>query len=141
MHIPGNVAEHDLVEYAAALALYEKLIATNPRVQRKGDTVPYTSLNGNMQSALHKDATVALRLPSPARETFLKKYKTSLAAHYGVIQPEYVVVPDKLLAKTAELKPYFDDSVSYVASLKAKPTTKAKSKTAKKSPTPKPKRK
>jgi hypothetical protein len=51
-----------------------------------------------------------------------------LAAHYGVVQPEYVVVPDKLLAKTAELKPHFDASVAYVGSLKAKATTKPKAK-------------
>ena len=118
------------MEYAKALTLYDKLVATNPRVERKGDTVPHTSLNGNMSSALHKDATVALRLPEPEREAFLKKYKSSLASHYGVVQPEYVVVPDALLAKTAELKPYFAMSVEYVGALKAKPTTKPKSKAA-----------
>ena len=32
--------------------LYEKLIATNPKVQRKGATLPYTSLNGHMFSYL-----------------------------------------------------------------------------------------
>lgn len=112
------------MEHAAALALYEKLIATNARVVRKGDSVPYTSINGNMSSALHKDGTVALRLPRAERDAFLKKYKTTLAAHYGVVQPEYVVVPDKLLARTAELRPHFDASVAYVAALKPKATTK-----------------
>jgi hypothetical protein len=116
------------MEYAAALTLYEKLVATNTRVTVKGATVPYTSLNGNMSSALHKDGTVALRLPSPNREAFLKKYKSTLAAHYGVVQPEYVVVPDKLLARTAELKPYFDVSVAYAGALKAKATSKPKAK-------------
>ena len=124
------------MDYAAALVLYEKLIATNTRVERKGDTVPYTSLNGNMSSALHKDGTVALRLPSPDREGFLKKYKSALAAHYGVVQPEYVVVPDKLLARTAELKPYFAASVAYVGSLKPKATTKSKKKAKTKAKAP-----
>ena len=113
------------MEHAKALAWYDKVIATNGAVVRKGDTVPYTSLNGNMSSALHKDGTVALRLPSPAREAFLKKYKTTLAAHYGVVQPEYVVVPDTLLAQDRRgLKPYFDASVAYVAGLKPKATAK-----------------
>ena len=112
--------------YAEALELYEKLVATNPGVERKGDTMPYTSLNGHMFSALHKDGTVALRLPEGERETFLKKYRTTLASHYGVVQPEYVVVPDTLLGKTRELKPYFAASYAYVASLKPKPTTKKK---------------
>jgi len=114
------------LDHAVAQALYEKLVATTPSVECKGDTVPYTSLNGHMFSALHKDGTVALRLPSPDREAFLKKYKTALAAHYGVVQPEYVVVPDRLLARTAELKPYFDASLAYVTMLKPKPTAKKK---------------
>jgi hypothetical protein len=116
------------LDHAVAQALYQKLVATNPAVECKGDTVPYTSLNGHMFSALHKDGTVALRLPSPGREAFLKKYKTALAAHYGVVQPEYVVVPDKLLARTAELKPYFAASLAYAATLKPKPAMKKPSK-------------
>jgi hypothetical protein len=33
---------------ADKLALYEKLIATNPKIKRKGAANPYTSLNGHM---------------------------------------------------------------------------------------------
>jgi len=33
---------------AAKLALYEKLIATDPSIERKGATIPYTSANGKM---------------------------------------------------------------------------------------------
>jgi hypothetical protein len=36
------------------LQLYEKLMATNPSVKRKGATVPYTSLNGHMQPTTRK---------------------------------------------------------------------------------------
>jgi hypothetical protein len=36
------------------LALYDKLVATNPAIGRKGATVPYTSLNGHMFSYLSK---------------------------------------------------------------------------------------
>jgi len=65
-------------EYAANLTLYEKLVATNPRVDRKGKTMPYTSLNGHMYSFLAKDGKLALRLPEGDRELFLKTYKTEL---------------------------------------------------------------
>jgi hypothetical protein len=34
-------------------ALYDKLIATIPEIERKGDANPYTSLNGNMFTLLH----------------------------------------------------------------------------------------
>ena len=106
------------------LELYEKLVATNPKVERKGATVPYTSLNGHMFSYLSKQGKLALRLLAPEREAFLKKYKTKLCEAYGVVQPEYVEVPDALLAKTAELKKYFDASYAYVGSLKPKPSKK-----------------
>ena len=47
-----------------SLELYEKLVATNPDIPRKGATVPYTSINGNMFSYLHASGAMALRLPA-----------------------------------------------------------------------------
>jgi hypothetical protein len=108
------------------LELYEKLVATNPSVERKGATVPYTSLNGHMFSYLSKEGKLALRLPAGEREAFLKKYKAKLCEAYGIVQREYVEVPDSLLSSTRELKKYFDCSYTYVSSLKPKPTTRKK---------------
>ncbi len=108
------------------LELYEKLVATNPRVERKGATVPYTSLNGHMFSYLSKEGKLALRLPAGEREAFLKKYKARLCEAYGIVQKEYVEVPDSLLASTRELKKFFDCSYAYVGSLKPKPSAKKK---------------
>ncbi len=118
------MAKADPKQYAASLALYEKLVATNPKVERKGATMPYTSLNGHMFSLLTKEGWLALRLPSEAREAFLKKYKTKLCVQYGTVMKEYVQVPDALLKKTAELRRYFDLSYEYVGSLKPKPASK-----------------
>jgi hypothetical protein len=106
------------------LELYEKLVATNPKVERQGATVPYTSLNGHMFSYLSKEGKLELRLPAGEREAFLKKYKAKLCEAYGKVQPEYVEVPDSLLSSTQELKKYFDISYAYVSSLKPKATTK-----------------
>jgi len=111
---------------ADKLELYEKLVATNPSVERKGATVPYTSLNGHMFSYLSKEGKMALRLPAEDREAFLKKYKTKLCDAYGIVQKEYVEVPDSLLSSTRELKKFFDRSYEYVGSLKPKPTTRKK---------------
>ena len=118
------MAKADAETYAANLALYEKLVATNPKVERKGATMPYTSLNGHMFSLLTREGWLALRLPSDAREAFLKKYQTKLSVQYGTVMKEYVQVPDALLKKTQELRKYFDQSHAYVDSLKPKPTTK-----------------
>lgn len=113
------------MDRAKALALYEKLVATNPEVERKGDTMPYTAKNGHMFSLFTKDNQVTLRLPEEERDAFLKRYKTTLSVQYGHTMPEYVVVPDALLAKTKELQKYFDIAYAYVSSLKPKATKKA----------------
>jgi hypothetical protein len=106
------------------LAFYEKLVATNPKVELKGATVPYTSLNGHMFSYISKDGKLALRLPKEPREEFLQKYKAKLCDAYGRVQPEYVEVPGSLLAKTSELSRFFQLSFAYVSSLKPKKTSK-----------------
>jgi hypothetical protein len=106
--------------------LYETLLATNPEIERKGDANPYTAHNGNMFTLLHQSQTLAIRLPAGEREKFLKKYKTTLFEAYGAVMKEYVRVPDSLLGKTAELRPYLDVSYDYAKTLKPKPTTKKK---------------
>ncbi len=111
---------------ADKLALYEKLVATRPDIERKGAAMPYTSINGNMFSFLMSDGTMALRLSEDGRNIFINKYKSRLAEQHGRMMKEYVVVPASLLKKTAELKKAFDAAIVYVASLKAKPTARKK---------------
>ena len=108
------------------LALYLKVIDTLPDIERKGDAFPYTSLNGHMFSILNKEGKVALKLPKEVLATFLDKYKTTLNEAYGIVQKEYAVVPDDLLANTEELSQYFQASYDHVIGLKPKPTTKSK---------------
>ena len=102
------------------LDAYKKLIASNPQLELKGANVPYTSFNGHMFSYFEKDGTFGLRLPEKDRDIFLKKYKTTLFISYGIVKKEFVLVPEKLLMNFKELKPYFDISFEYVASLKPK---------------------
>jgi hypothetical protein len=109
---------------AATIVLYDKLISTVKGVERKGDTVPYTSLNGHMFSYLAKDGSLALRLPKESIDDFLTEYKTKRCEAYGIVQKEYAVVPDSLLKNTMALKKHFAASYNYVASLKPKPTKK-----------------
>jgi hypothetical protein len=111
---------------ADQLAWYDELVATNPRVERKGAAMPCTSVGGHMFSFLTPAGTLALRLPADEREAFLKKHRTKRCEQHGRVLEEYVEVPDSLLRKTAELKKYFDASYAYASSLKPKPTTKKK---------------
>lgn len=80
---------------AGQLARYDRLIATQPGLQRKGATIPYTSVNG--------DATM-------------------LHEAYGRVMRDWVTVPDALLADTDRLAPHFAASLAYVAAQKPKPT-------------------
>jgi hypothetical protein len=109
---------------AESVALYDALLATNPGIDRKGATMPYTSINGNMFSLLTPDGTLALRLPAADRDAFLKRYDTALCVQYGVVMKEYVQVPASLLRNTRALAKYLDISYRYACSLKPKPTTK-----------------
>ncbi len=113
---------------ADKLALYDKLIATHPEIERKGAANPYTSLNGHMFTLLlGPRGVMALRLPEDEREKFLKKNDTTLYEVYGAVMREYVTVPDSLLKNTKALEKYLAMSYAYVKTLKPKPTTKKKS--------------
>jgi TfoX/Sxy family transcriptional regulator of competence genes len=106
------------------VALYDKLIATVPEIERKGDANPYTSVNGNMFTLLAPPGRLAIRLPKEEREKFLKKYKAKLFEAYGAVMKEYVAVPDAMLGKTSELKKYLEMSYAYAKTLKKKATKK-----------------
>ena len=106
------------------LAAYDKLIASNPAIERKGVTMPYTSVNGHMFTYLSKSGSCGIRLPKDERQTFLEKYNTTLYESHGAIMKEYVTVPDELLMNTEELTQYLDMSYAYVKSLKPKPSKK-----------------
>src|SRR5260370_259591 len=95
---------------ADRVALYDALLATNPAIQRKGATMPYTSVNGNMFSLLTAVGTLTLRLPAAEREAFLKRYATTLCVQYGAVMKEYVQVPNSLLQNTRALAKYLDIS-------------------------------
>lgn len=105
---------------AAKLALYERLIATDPSIERKGATIPYTSANRKMFTYLSPTGDLRLRLPEDEREAFMKTYRTKLALSNGVVMKDFVAVPLGLFARTAELKPYLAISRAYAERLGAK---------------------
>ena len=109
---------------ADKLALYDRLLATNPNVERKGDALPYTSLNGHMFSFLTPSGRLALRLPQPARREFLERYQTTLCEEHGAAMSEYVNVPETLFENVEEMSKHFDVAYMYVATLQPNPTTR-----------------
>jgi hypothetical protein len=106
----------------ARVEQYDALVATQPDVLRKGATMPYTALNGNMFSFLSPNGTLALRLPADAREAFLHKYATELFKQGTTVLREYVVVPEPLWKKPKELAKHFAAAYGYAKTLKPKPS-------------------
>ena len=109
---------------AELLERYDRLIAAQPGVERKGASMPYTSVTGNMFSYLDAGHLV-LRLPAPERQAFLERYSTTLHVAHGVVQNEYVDVPDELFADPDESRALFRASDAYAATLRPKPTKRA----------------
>ena len=89
-------------------------------VERKGATMPYTSVNGNMFSFLDKEGNLNVRLGAQSLEDYLTKFKTVQSVQHGVVMKEYLVVPDKVVASAKELKKWMDMSLRYANSLKPK---------------------
>ena len=102
------------------IELFNKLVATHADAVRKGDTIPYTSLNGHMFTYLDQTGTLGLRLPPDALAAFLRKYKTTLFLSYGVVKKDWATVPASLLENTKELKKHLEVSYEYVKTLKPK---------------------
>jgi hypothetical protein len=104
------------------LDLYQKLVATQPELEVKGATMPYTSINGNMFSFLSGEGQLNLRLSKSDLAAFLEKYGAKQSVQYGVVMKEYAAVPDHLLRNVDKLTPYFHQSYTYAKSLKPKAT-------------------
>ncbi len=109
---------------AKTLAAYEKSISKLEGIERKGATMPYTSLNGHMFSFIGQDGMVALRLPADIREEVMKTHSAKPCIAHGVVMKEYITIPDKLLQNTTAITKYFKLSYTYVQSLKPKATTR-----------------
>ena len=102
------------------LEFYDKLMDTNPNFERKGKTMPYTSVNGHMFSQLNKTGEIVIRLSKEEGERFMKEHQTTVFKSYGAVMKEYVLVPEKLLEDLELLSSYLSDSYNYVKSLNPK---------------------
>lgn len=109
---------------ADKLALYEKLLATRPDIEKKGANVPYTSVNGYMCTYLSEDGALRIRLSKEECEEFIATHGANHPVAYGITQKDFVEVPEALLKKTEELQKYLDKSYAHAMGLKPKATKK-----------------
>jgi len=109
------------------LALYNKLVALCPEIERKGQTMPYTSANGYMFSLLNKAGEIGIRLSKEAQEKFMKDHDTTIYKSYGAVMRGYVLIPENLLAENLKLvAATLEEGFQHVLSLPPNPTTKKK---------------
>lgn len=104
-------------------------------MERKGVSIPYTSMNGNMYTMLRKDAVLGIRLSKEDGNAFMEEYKSKPFENYGSLIKEYVEVPSHVFMDTELMSKYMNMTHQYGKTLKPKPTkkkkeSKAKSKTA-----------
>src|SRR5262245_54503053 len=108
------------------VALYDALVASRPDVERKGASVPYTSVNGRMVSFLNKEGKLVLRLAPDDMDALIQAKKAKLHEAYGVVQKDFVEVADAIFTKASDARKWFDAAHAYSATLKPKPTVKKK---------------
>jgi hypothetical protein len=107
------------------LAAFDAMIAAVPGVERKGATLPYTSINGNMYACISKAGVIGLRLSASDLTAFLAKHKASLFEGVpGYINKEYAAIPEPMLSDTTTLRTWFRKSHANASSLKPKKTTR-----------------
>lgn len=110
------------------IAQYELIVSKIPEIERKGKSMPYTSMNGNMYSMMRKDGALGIRLNAADRIEFIEKYQTVPFENYGSMIKDYVEVPSHLLMDTESMVSYMKRSYEYAKTLKSKPTKKTKKK-------------
>lgn len=103
------------------LEFYDKLVAQNPKFERKGKTVPYTSANGYMFSLLNKEGELGFRLSKESQKKFIEEHDSGPFMSHGAKMRDYVLVPVELFDDMDLLTKYLDESYDFVMSLEPKP--------------------
>lgn len=109
-----------MINYKEKLEIYDRLVEMNPKFERKGKTMPYTSANGYMFSLLNKDGELGFRLPKEKGKEFKEKFESGIFKSHGAVIKDYVLIPDELLNDLELLSRVLDDSFNFVMSLPPK---------------------
>jgi hypothetical protein len=107
------------------LAVFDTMIAGVKGVERKGATMPYVSINGNMYAMISKAGRIGLRLEAKDRETFFATFGDSpFEGAPGFVNKDYVAIPPGMYADRKLLQTWFKIGHAAASRLKPKPTTR-----------------
>jgi hypothetical protein len=104
------------------LAAFETMIAGVKGVERKGATMPYVSINGNMYAMINKANVIGIRLGESDMAAFLLSGGTPFEGIPGFVNKDYAAVPRTMLGDTKSLQTWFRLSHNHASRLKPKPT-------------------
>ena len=102
------------------LKIYDELVAKCPRFERKGKTMPYTSVNGHMFSQLNKAGEIGIRFSKEVQEKYIEEFDSTIFKSYNSIMHGYVLIPENMLDDLDNVARYLDESYDYVMSLEPK---------------------
>ena len=109
----------------AILAVFDTMIAAVPGVERKGATMPYVSINGNMYAMINKSGIIGLRLEAKDKANFFATFGESpFEGVPGFVNKDYVAIPETLHGKARTLHTWFKMSHAAASRLTPKPTTR-----------------
>lgn len=106
----------------AVLAAFDLMISSVKGVERKGATMPYVSINGNMYGMINKADQIGIRLSDSDREAFMLAGGKPFEGIPGFVNKEYGGITAEMLSNKKLLQTWFRLSHAYAAKLKPKPT-------------------
>jgi TfoX/Sxy family transcriptional regulator of competence genes len=106
--------------------LYDEIWAQFPEIERKGKTMPYTSMNGNMFSFVSKIGELAFRLSDEVKREYISAHGASESIQHGRVMKGYINVPEKYFDDAEFLKILCEKSIQYAKTLRPKATKKKK---------------
>ena len=104
------------------LAAFDVMIAGVQGVERKGVTMPYVAINGNMYAMINKAGVIGLRLSKDDMTAFFLSGATPFEGVPGYVNKDYAGVPRAMLGDAKALQTWFRLSHTHAIKLKPKPT-------------------
>jgi hypothetical protein len=105
------------------LAVFDAMIAGEPGVQRRGATMPYVAVNGNMHAMISRADVIGIRLSDKDTATFLSTYNARpFESIPGLPNRDYVAIPRTMYKDIRTLQMWFKLSHGFAQKLPPKPT-------------------
>lgn len=108
-----------MMEYDEKLELYSQALE-KAGIRKKGETLPYSSINGNMFSQMNKEGGLGLRFSDDVKEKYIAEFNSGTFSSYGKELKGYVLIPEGIIKDTHKLSLLLKESRDYVSRLPKK---------------------